>query len=196
MDNTARLKAYFEKEQPFRDGIARLREIALECGMEEHLKWNAPVYCIENKNIVGILAFKNHFGLWFFDGAFLSDPLSVLENAQQGKTKGMRHWKFYEPENIPGEMVRQYISEAIANAEKGIGLKPTKPKKREIPEGLLKALQAAPEMQKAFEGLTPYKQNEYAEYIASAKQEGTKARRLQKILPMIQAGMGLNDQYR
>ncbi|WP_445381645.1 YdeI/OmpD-associated family protein [Robiginitalea sp. IMCC43444] len=196
MDKAARLNAYFEKEQPFRDGIARLREIALQCGMEERLKWNAPVYCVENKNVLGILAFKNHFGLWFFDGAFLSDPLSVLENAQQGKTKGMRHWKFYEPGNIPIEMVRQYIEEAIANAIKGIGLKPAKPKKTEIPAGLYKALQASPELQKAFDGLTLYKQNEYAEYIASAKQEATKQRRLQKILPMIAAGKGLNDKYR
>ena len=196
MDKAARLNAYFEKDQPFRDGIARLRKIALGCGMEERVKWNAPVYCIENKNVVGILAFKNHFGLWFFNGAYLSDPLSVLENAQEGKTKAMRHWKFTAARDIPEEEVREYIREAIENSKNGIGLKPAKPKKRELPAVLRAALDTSAELRKQFSHLPFYKQNEYAEYIGDAKQEATRLRRLAKIRPLIQAGKGLNDQYR
>ncbi len=94
MDKKARLEAYFEKDGPFRESIQKLREVALGTSMAETLKWNAPVYCLDGKNVLGILAFKNHFGLWFYQGVFMKDPLGVLENAQEGKTRYMRHWKF------------------------------------------------------------------------------------------------------
>jgi uncharacterized protein YdeI (YjbR/CyaY-like superfamily) len=47
-----------------------------------------------------------------------------------------------------------------------------------------------------FEAMTIGKQREYAEYIADAKREETKLKRIEKILPMIAQGKGLNDKYR
>ena len=44
--------------------------------------------------------------------------------------------------------------------------------------------------------MTKGKQREYAEYIADAKREETKSKRLEKIIPMILANQGLNDKYR
>ena len=48
----------------------------------------------------------------------------------------------------------------------------------------------------SFDKLTKGKQREYADYIAEAKREETKVKRLEKILPMIKEGKGLHDKYR
>ena len=188
---------YFEKEQPFREGINLLREIAHSTELEETVKWGAPVYTVNNKNVLGIMAFKSHFGLWFFNGVFLTDPENVLQNAQEGKTKAMRHWKFNSTEDLDKRLIREYIQEAIENQKRGLTVKPErKSTVVEVPELLKKALSNKSGLTSRFEGLSPYKQREYCEYIATAKQEKTKLSRLEKILPMIEQGIGMNDKYR
>lgn len=196
MDKKARLEAYFSRGDSFGDGIRKLRSIALQTPLEESLKWNAPVYCLDGKNILGILAFKNHFGLWFYDGVFMSDPLGVLENAQEGKTRSMRHWKFTDPGQVDPALVKDYLEEAVSIARKGLKLEKRPPQKLRIPEMLKTVLEADPGLKERFDTLTPYKKKDFAEYISSAKQQATKERRLKKILPMIRKGVGLNDPYR
>ncbi len=188
--------AYFEKESRFKDGIAVLRELALSTALEETLKWGAPVYTIENKNVLGIMSFKNHFGLWFFNGVYLSDPKTVLQNAQEGKTKAMRHWKFNSPEEIDPFVVLDYMQEAIENQKKGLMMRPERKKNAGVPSLLKTALDQNKVLRDQFQGLSPYKQKEYCEYIESAKQEKTKLSRMQKILPFIKQGIGINDKYR
>ncbi len=191
-----KLEAYFAKEQPFKSGIQKLRERVRSTILVESLKWGAPVYTVNNKNVLGIVAFKNHFGLWFFNGVFLSDPLNVLENAQEGKTKAMRHWKFAAIEDIDQAAVLAYIEEAIANQQKGLELKPERKKEIKTPELLSNALAKDIKLKEGYDSLSPGKKREYNEYISSAKQEKTRQSRLDKIIPMIKEGKGLNDNYR
>ena len=139
-----KLEAYFQKSGPFKEGIGKLRRIALKCGLEETLKWNAPVYTMEGKNVVGILSFKNHYGLWFFNGVFHSDPLGVLQNAQEGKTRAMRHWKFKIDDPLNPEAVKKYIEEAIQIEKKGLKITRKKTVKSEIPAELKALLLADP----------------------------------------------------
>ncbi len=188
--------AYFEKDQAFKEEIGILREVVLATDLEENVKWGAPVYTIDNKNVLGIMAFKSHYGLWFFNGVFLSDPENVLENAQEGKTKAMRHWKFSADDKIDKKLVMEYVEEAIMNQRKGLSVKPEKKKAVAVPELLQDTLNRSDMLNEKFSALSPSKQREYSEYIASAKQEKTKMSRLEKILPMIEQGLGLNDKYR
>ena len=187
--------AYFEQDHHFSEGIKKLRDIAAKTEFVEKLKWGGPVYTIENKNIMMIGAYKNHYGLWFFQGSFLSDPKKVLESAQE-KTKGMRHWKFTDNDAIDEAAVLAYMEEAIANQKKGKTITPAKKTETVIPELLQQALDKDPGLMKKFNSLSPYKQREYCEHIGSAKQEKTKVTRLEKALPMIATGIGLNDKYR
>ena len=196
MDRGEKLEAYYTKAHPFREGINFLREIALKTEAEEHFKWSIPVYTLNNKNVFGICKFKNHFGVWFFNGVFLKDPKKVLENAQDGKTKGMRHWKFQSLDEVDEKIVLGYMKEALDNQKKGLEIKAEKTKEIEIPELLQSKLDSDSVLKSSFENFTPYKQKEFCEYIAEAKQEKTKLRRLEKILPMIKDGVGLNDGYR
>ncbi|MBT8264867.1 MAG: hypothetical protein HKN52_07520 [Eudoraea sp.] len=190
------LDSYYQKEHPFREGLQFLRSLALQTELQETMKWNSPVYTIDNKNVLGIMAFKSYFGLWFFHGVFLKDPEKVLENAQDGKTKAMRHWKFTSLKEIDPIKVMAYMNEAVENQKKGIQLKPEKSKQTVIPPILKDAISQNSELDVAFKAFTPYKQREFCEYITSAKQEKTKQSRLQKIIPLIEKGIGLNDRYR
>ncbi len=197
MDVSEKVEAYYETEHLFKEGIAQLRSLALKTGLEETFKWMFPTYTLKGKNVLAICKFKKHFGIWFFNGVFLSDFKEVLENAQEGKTQAMRHWKFHALDDIDNTAVLGYMNEAIENERKGIKLAKKKktPVKVVVPELLAAALKEHPEAQKAFSAMTPYKQKEYAEYIRTAKQEKTKQSRLLKILPMIKEGKGLNHLY-
>lgn len=196
MEKSEKLEAYYEKVHPFMEGISRLREIALKTEAKEDFKWSIPVYTLNNKNVFGICKFKSHFGVWFFNGVFLKDPKKVLQNAQEGKTKGMRHWKFQNLSEVDEKVVLAYMKEALENQKKGLEVKAEKTKKVTIPELLQSELKKDSQLKAAFEKFTPYKQKEFSEYIAEAKQDKTKLRRLEKILPMIKEGVGLNDAYR
>ncbi|MEE1962933.1 YdeI/OmpD-associated family protein [Allomuricauda taeanensis] len=134
--------------------------------------------------------------MWFFNEALMNDPKKVLENAQEGKTKGMRHWKFNSLEELDEKGVFAYMLESLENQEKGLEVKAEKTTKVRVPKQLQAALDQNKALQSSFEAFTPYKQKEFCEYITEAKQEATKLRRLDKILPMIEKGVGLNDGYR
>jgi uncharacterized protein YdeI (YjbR/CyaY-like superfamily) len=196
MDKSQKLDAYYNSNHLFKEGIAQLRELALQSGAEEDFKWSFPVYTLNGKNVFGICKFKSYFGVWFFNGVFLKDPKKVLENAQEGKTKGMRHWKFNSLEELDEKGVFAYMLESLENQEKGLEVKAEKTTKVRVPKQLQAALDQNKALQSSFEAFTPYKQKEFCEYITEAKQEATKLRRLDKILPMIEKGVGLNDGYR
>ena len=196
MSAAEKIEAYYAKEQPFKKGIAILRELVHKTELAETYKWNFPVYTIDGKNVLGICAFKGFFGVWFFNGVFLSDPKNVLRNAQEGKTKAMRHWNFESESEIDSTGILAYMQEAIENQKKGLNIKPEQKKKTKIPELLGEALSKNAELKRKFEAFTPYKQREFCEHISEAKQEKTKLSRLEKILPMISDGVALHDKYR
>ena len=141
------------------------------------------------------MAFKNHFGLWFFNGSLLKDLNNILENAQEGKTKFMRHLKFTSVNDIDKLLVLNYVQEAIENQKKGIVPKKGKNKIEKEPPLFKELFLKNKELQQKFQSLTPYKQKEYFEYINTAKQEKTKGYRLEKCIRLLKKGIGLNDAY-
>ncbi|WP_273566246.1 YdeI/OmpD-associated family protein [Maribacter halichondriae] len=198
MDRSEKLEAYFTTAHHFQEGIQILRDLALKTKAEETFKWSAPVYAIQGKNVFWIARFKNHFGVGFFNGVFLKDPKNVLVNVQKGKTQAMRHWHFKSIDEIDKKGVLAYMNESLENQKKGMEL--VSKKKAAVivavPKLLKDALGEKESLKKAFKGLSPYHQKEYSEYITTAKQEKTKVSRLEKILPMILEGKGLNDKYK
>ncbi|MGB7786549.1 MAG: DUF1801 domain-containing protein [Salinimicrobium sp.] len=187
---------YIINHPNWEEELKQLRELMTSTELEETVKWGGPVYMIDGKNVLGIGAFKNHCALWFFQGALLEENTDLLVNAQEGKTKALRQIRFEKGDNLPIKELKKYVSEAIWNQKKGKELKPETDKKIDIPLELATAFQKDRALKKAFEDLTPGKQREYCEYIAEAKRETTKTSRLEKISPMIKAGVGLNDKYK
>jgi uncharacterized protein YdeI (YjbR/CyaY-like superfamily) len=176
--------------------LIELRSILRSTGLKETIKWGSPVYTHEGKNVVGIGGFKSYFGLWFFQGALLADKNKVLINAQEGRTRALRQMRLQSSDEIDARLIKGYVKEAIGLATRGVEIKADRHKPLTVPAELQAALRKRKTAGTGFEKLTPGKQREYAEYVASAKQAATKLKRINKILPMIKAGVGLNDKYR
>lgn len=172
-----------------------LAGILAKTGLTETVKWGAPVYTYKNRNVVGIGGFKDYFTIWFYNGVFLKDEHQKLVNANEGVTKSLRQWRFASGTEVDEKLILQYIREAMEVEDKGLVIKPSK-KEFAIPDVLQAALDADTVFQTAFEAFTQGKKNEFLEYIGSAKQEKTQVARLEKIKPMVLAGIGLNDKYR
>ncbi|HSI70621.1 MAG TPA: DUF1801 domain-containing protein [Gillisia sp.] len=173
-----------------------LKSIVEKTELEETTKWGMPVYVCNGQNVLGMVGFKAHVALWFYEGVFLKDEKGVLENAQEGKTKAMRQWRFTSINDMDETLIQSYIQEAIQNAKEGKKHKPEKNKPLNIPEALAKVLQEDQMLGEAFDKLNLTQKREYVELIATAKREATKEARLEKIKPMIIAGKGWNDKYK
>jgi len=176
--------------------LSLLKSILLSIGLTETIKWGTEVYTHRGKNVVAVVGLKNYFSLWFYNGVFLKDKYKVLVSAKGGNTKALKHWQFTTKADINEKIIKEYIKEAVKNEDEGRVWKPQKSEAVEMPELLVATLKKNKTMKAAFEKLTPGKQREYMEHINSAKREETKKERLEKMTPMILAGLGLNDKYK
>lgn len=188
-------KHQWDKTNQWEEELDYLKSILLKTELVETTKWGRPTYTCNGKNVLGIGGFKSYVGIWFFNGIYLKDEHKVLVNAQEGVTKALRQWRFQSKAGMNEKLILQYVQEAIANEKAGMVYKPAK-KEAIVSEYLQKELENDPELKTAFEQFTPYKQKEFLEYIATAKQEKTKQSRFEKIKPFILSGIGLNDKYR
>lgn len=191
------VEEYIESHEQWTDALSVLRNIINKTELIETLKWSAPVYTIDGKNVIGLGAFKNHFGIWFFNGVFLKDDKNLLVNAQEGVTKALRQMRFTSIDEIDKNSVLSYVKEAIENQKLGKEVKVDRSKKETvIPKELKQELNKNADLNTGFKALTSYKQREYCDYIATAKREVTKISRIEKIKPMILKGIGLHDKYK
>lgn len=188
---------YIEKHAKWQTPLDNLRKVLKRTKLTETIKWGAPVYTLNNKNVIGLGAFKEHYALWFFKGSFLTQNTVLLYNAQKDKTKALRQIRFTKEDALPLDTVKKYIEEAIKLEEEQIA-KPIKAVKKKLsyPEVLKRAFQEDKRLENSFNALTTGRQREYLEHIHSAKQEKTKERRLQKSIPLIIDGKGLHDKYK
>jgi uncharacterized protein YdeI (YjbR/CyaY-like superfamily) len=184
------------KSELWKSELALLRKIIQKTGLTSTTKWGGEVFTYKDRNVVSIGGFKAYFTIWFFDGVFLKDPHKVLTNAQEGKTKAMRHWRFFSKDAINEQWIIEYIEETKNNVDNGKVWKPEKSAAPEMPQLLRNALKKNKQLQTHFSKLTPYKQKEYIEYILSARQDATKLLRVEKIKPLIMQCMGLNEKYK
>ncbi|MES2863024.1 MAG: YdeI/OmpD-associated family protein [Bacteroidota bacterium] len=173
-----------------------LASIINKLPLEKTIKWGAEVFTYNGKNVVSYGGFKNYFMLWFYNGVFLEDKYNVLVNAQEGKTKSLRQWRFTSIAEIDEKKITEYIYEAIEIEKKGLKISPEKFVAVPVSEILELEFKNNKSLKTAFDKLTPGKQKEYIVYISEAKQEATKLKRIEKIKPLILQGVGLNDKYK
>jgi len=196
MEKNTSVDEFIAKKPNWKDELEILRSIMCSTELVETVKWGMPTYTINGKNVVGLGAFKSYVGIWFHQGVFLKDTHKVLINAQEGKTKGLRQWRFTSVDEIDQELVLKYVKEAIQNQKDAKEIKPKKNKVLNVPFELKNALLSDSKLDQSFKRLTVAKQKDYIEYIATAKRETTRLSRLEKIIPMIINGEGLHDKYR
>ncbi|MDW8852002.1 YdeI/OmpD-associated family protein [Flavobacterium sp. MMLR14_040] len=195
MEPNSDKKHVWDKVNKWEEELLFLKSIIDKTELVETIKWGAPIYVYNKRNVIGIGGFKDYFAIWFLNGVFLKDEKKRLINAQEDKTKSMRQWRFTSKDEVNEKEVLEYILEAIENEKQGKILKPTK-KEAIVSELLQKEMDLNPALAAAFQKFSPYKQYEFLEYIETAKQEKTKITRIEKVIPMILGNIGLNDKYR
>ncbi len=143
---------YIANNKVWQQSLILLRDILLSTQMTETIKWGVPVYTFEGKNIVGTAAFKSYVGLWFFQGALLKDKKKKLINAQAGKTKALRQWRFDSVKEIEEELetIKLYLEEAILNQKQGKEIKPERKKSLDIQKNFMIFLKKIQKLRSVF----------------------------------------------
>jgi uncharacterized protein YdeI (YjbR/CyaY-like superfamily) len=194
---------YFNKAKKWQKELLQLRKIALDCGLTEELKWGCPCYTYStavsspsNKqhNIVLIHDFKEYCAFLFFKGALLNDSNHILIQ-QTENVQSARQVRFTSTREVVEKqaILKAYIYEAIEVEEAGLKVKLKKPAEFKIAEEFKKKLDKTPSLKKAFEALTPGRQRGYYLYFSQPKQSKTRESRIEKSIPLILKGKGLND---
>lgn len=195
MNDADKIDSYVEKHAKWKAQLEAVRALLRGSELLETVKWGSPSYTLDNSTLISLVGFKNHCAIWFHQGVFLKDEKAVLVNAQEGTTKGMRQLRIVEGDKINKSLVKAYIAETIENHRAGKKITPAK-KTLKVSAELEAALSKDKKLDAAFKALSPGKQREYAEHIASAKQEKTRVARMEKATPLILKGAGLHDKYK
>lgn len=188
---------FFSKAEKWQEELEKLRMICLDCGLTEELKWDQPCYTFQQRNIVIIGELKESCALSFFKGALLEDANGILlkpgEHTQSGrwiKFTSVREIAEMEP------TLKAYIYEAIEVEKAGLNVILKTTADYIIPEEFQHKLDAIPALKTAFNALTPGRQRAYLLYFSAPKQSKTRESRVEKYIPQILSGKGLNDEYR
>jgi uncharacterized protein YdeI (YjbR/CyaY-like superfamily) len=189
-----RVDFFFNNAKVWQEEFRALRLIALDCGLAEELKWGQPCYTFEGKNIVLIHGFKDYCALLFFKGALLKDPKGILVR-QTANVQATRQIRFTSVAQI-GKLkraLRSYILNAVEVEEAGLKVVFRETREFIVPEEFERKLSSSRALRTAFEALTPGRQRGYLLHFSQAKQPGTREARIEKCIPRIMKGKGIND---
>ncbi|MGV8877781.1 MAG: YdeI/OmpD-associated family protein [Sphingobacteriaceae bacterium] len=186
---------YFNKAKKWQEAIERLRMIVLACGLTEEVKWGVPCYTLAKSNIVLIHVFKEYCAYLFFKGALLSDSNDILiqqtKNVQAGRQIRFNNvLEIVEMEPI----LKAYVYEAIEVEKAGLKIDFKKTEAFNLPEEFQHKLKEIPALKIAFYALTPGRQRAYLLHFSAPKRSVTRNARIEKCMPKIFDGNGLNDQ--
>jgi len=189
-----KIDPFFNKAKKWKEEFEKLRNIVLDCELTEEFKWMHPCYTFNNKNIVLIHGFKNYCALLFHKGALLKDPNGILiqhtENVQAARQIRFTHVQEIDELQL---ILKTYIDEAIEVEKAGLEVNYKKNTEYIIPEQLQNKFVEIPDLKTAFEALTPGRQRAYILHFSQPKQAKTRESRIEKYLPHIMNGKGLND---
>ena len=185
---------YIEKIKNWKEETILLREISLECGLDEDFKWMHPCYTFQDKNIVLIHGFKEYCALLFHKGALLNDTENILVQ-QTENVQSARQIRFTNKKQIINlkAVVKAYVFEAIEVEKAGLEVKMKKTSEYKMPEELEQEFENDSEFKTAFYNLTAGRQRGYLLYFSEAKQSKTRSSRIEKAKPKIFDGKGHNE---
>lgn len=189
---TTQLDELFDDASQWRTEALELRKILQTCDLTEQVKWKKPCYMHEGDNIAVLQRFKDFLALLFFRGALMKDPEGLLKS-QGENTRSALRLEFTSVEQVleHAEAIRALVTEAIAVAKSGLKVEQAEPP--DYPEELIAALELDPELQEAFDELTPGRQRSYLLHFSAAKQSATRTSRIAKCRSKITSGKGFNE---
>ena len=185
---------YITKTKSWQKETETLRMILLSCGLTEDIKWGKPCYSVNGTNLFVIQGFKEYFALLFFKGILLKDPDNILVKTGENTRVG-RQARFKNVQEIIElePTLKKYIHQAIELEKAGIKVDPQQDAELIFPEEFQARLDEDPDLQTAFSKLTPGRQKQYNMHFSAPKQSQTRQSRVEKAIPQIFNGKGLND---
>jgi uncharacterized protein YdeI (YjbR/CyaY-like superfamily) len=189
-----KVDGYLSKAKKWQEEMEKLRLIILDCQLTEESKWGKPCYTFQQTNIVLIVGFKEYCALIFCKGALLNDTHGLLIKPGEN-TQAARQIRFTNVREIV-EMkfiLKGYILEAIEAEKAGLQVNYKKHTELIFPEEFQNKLDEIPALKTAFKALTPGRQRAYHLYFSAAKQSKTRESRVEKCMPRILQGKGLDD---
>ncbi len=185
---------YFNKDSQWQKEYKLLRTIALESGLKEELKWGCPCYVLDKSNVILIHGFKEYCALLFMKGALLQDKAGILIQ-QTENVQSARQLRFTSAQEIVNlkSTIKAYIQEAIKVEQAGLKVELKKTSEYAVPEEFQKKLDSNLDLKTAFHALTPGRQRAYIFHFAQAKLSKTREARVEKYIPQILDGRGLED---
>ncbi|WP_339318767.1 YdeI family protein [Paenibacillus sp. FSL R10-2734] len=189
-----KVDGFLRKVKQWQEEYETLRRIVLDCELTEDFKWMHPCYTFENKNIVLIHGFKEYIALLFHKGALLKDAHGILIQ-QTENVQAARQIRFTNVQEIIEKeaIIKDYIYEAIEVEKAGLEVEFKKNTDFIIPDEFQNKLDELPDLKTAFEALTPGRQRAYLHHFNEPKQSKTRVSRVEKWMPQILSGKGLND---
>jgi len=192
--NDLRVDAYIAKAGDFAKPIlTHLRKLVHKAcpEVEETIKWGFPFF-LHKGMLCSMAAFKAHcaFGFW--------QRKLVMDGDEQERGMG-QFGEIKSLADLPSDKVLLgYIEKAARLNENGIKpvrVKPSPKKKLKVPEYLVKALKGNSKAQATWDGLSYSHRKEYIEWLAEAKRNETRARRLETTLQWLSQGKARNWKY-
>lgn len=185
---------YFSKNEKWQKETEKLRIIVLDCQLSEELKWGVPCYTFQKNNIVLIHHFKEYCALLFFKGALLKDTDSILVQ-QTANVQSPRQIRFTNIQEITElePILKAYIYEAVEVEKAGLKFEFKKTEEFAVAGEFQIKLDENSDLKTAFEALTPGRQRAYMLHFSAPKQSKTRESRIEKAIPHILNGKGLND---
>jgi uncharacterized protein YdeI (YjbR/CyaY-like superfamily) len=185
---------YFHKSEKWQEELEQLRKVILDCGLTEELKWGVPCYTFQKGNVVLIHTFKEYCALLFFKGALLADSNGILVQ-QTENVQATRQIRFTHVREIVElkPVLKAYIFEAVEVEKAGLKVELKKTAEFAVSDEFQQKLDEMPALKTAFEALTPGRQRAYLLHFSQPKQAKTREARVEKCLPQILNGKGLNE---
>lgn len=189
-----RVDIMINKEEKWQEEYKVLREIILSCGLEEDYKWGQPTYNFEDTSVMLIHSFKEYIAIMYFKGSLMKDNEKLLIQQTENVT-GRRQIRFKNSDEINKlkDIIRDYTFEAIEIEREGLKVDFSANKEIEIIDELQEIFDKMPEVEKAFNVLTPGRKKGYMLFFSSAKQSKTRTSRIEKNIDKILDGKGYMD---
>ena len=189
-----KLDFFFEKATKWQEELVKLREIVLDCGLTEELKWGVPCYTFNKTNVIILGGFKDYCFISFLKGVLLHDSENILQKPGENTQSG-RIIPITDIQKIIGmnQTLKAYIYEAIEVEKAGLKVESNSKTELVFPDELLQKFESNPTFKVAFEALTPGRQRAYNIYFSGAKQSKSRESRIESYVQRILSGKGFND---
>ncbi len=195
MSRDRRIDSYIERAQPFARPIlnhVRERIHATLPEAEETMKWSSPAYTVNGKILAMTAAFKHHAALNFWRGQELRGEQANAEAMGQfGKLTSLA--------DLPDDDELDRLIRAAAKlARSGPAPRKTKHAPKAPPvmhPDFAAALAKAPKAKAALDGFPPSARRDYLEWVAEAKQESTRGKRIATAIEWLSEGKRRNWKY-